>query len=83
MQYTERSDRFCAGLAEGRVGILIDGLPLGYLAPGRAGGFPPAPQDKSESWLLASALTLLRYLCMLGTCFCPPSMWPWSPSTRR
>ncbi len=71
MQYTERSDRFCAGLAEGRVGILIDGLPLGYLAPGVLGDFLQAPQDKSESWLLASALTLLRYLCMLGTLLLP------------
>ena len=69
VQYTERSDRFCAGLAEGRVGILIDGLPLGYLAPGVLGDFLQAPQDKSESWLLASALTLLRYLCMLGTLY--------------
>ena len=71
VQYTERPDRFCAGLAEGRVGILIDGLPLGYLAPGVLGDFLQAPQDKSESWLLASALTLLRYLCMLGTLLLP------------
>ena len=56
---------------EGRVGILIDGLPLGYLAPGVLGDFLQAPQDKSESWLLASALTLLRYLCMLGTLLLP------------
>ena len=70
VQYTERSDRFCAGLAEGRVGILIDGLPLGYLAPGVL-GISSRPQDKSESWLLASALTLLRYLCMLGTLLLP------------
>ena len=34
LQYTERPDRFCGGLAEGRVGLLADGLPLGYLAPG-------------------------------------------------
>ena len=71
VQYTERSDRFCAGLAEGRVGILIDGLPLGYLAPGVLGDFLQAPQDKSESCLPASALTLLRYLCMLGTLLLP------------
>ena len=71
IQYTERPDKFCAGLVEGQVGILIDGLPLGYLAPGVLGDFLQAPQDKSESWLLASALTLLRYLCMLGTLLLP------------
>ena len=71
LQYTERSDRFCAGLAEGRVGILIDGLPLGYLAPGVLGDFLRAPQDKSESWMLATVLTLLRYTCMLLTLLLP------------
>ena len=71
VQYTERSDRFCAGLCEGRVGLLIDGIPLGYLTPSVLGNFLQAPQDKSNSWLLATALTLLRYGCMLLTLFLP------------
>ena len=71
IQYTERSDRFCAGLAEGRVGVLIDGLPLGYLVPGVLGDFLRAPQDKSNSWMLASFLVLLRYLCLLATLLLP------------
>jgi len=33
LQYTERADKFCQGLLAGRVGLLVDGLPLGYLAP--------------------------------------------------
>ena len=71
VQYTERSDRFCAGLCEGRVGLLIDGVPLGYLTPAVLGNFLQAPQDKSSSWLLATTLTLLRYACMLITLFLP------------
>ena len=71
VQYTERSDRFCAGLCEGRVGLLIDGVPLGYLTPAVLGNFLQAPQDKSTSWLLATGLTLLRYGCMLLTLFLP------------
>ena len=71
VQYTERSDRFCAGLCEGRVGLIIDGVPLGYLTPAVLGNFLQAPQDKSTSWLLATALTLLRYGCMLLTLFLP------------
>ena len=71
VQYTERSDRFCAGLSEGRVGMLIDGIPLGYLTPAVLGNFLQAPQDKSSSWLLATTLTLLRYACMLLTLFLP------------
>lgn len=35
LQYTERADKFCQGLLAGRVGLLVDGLPLGYLGPGR------------------------------------------------
>ena len=71
IQYTERPDRFCAGLAEGRVGILMEGIPLGYLAPGVIGDFLRAPQDKSENWVLASVLTVLRCLCLLVTLYLP------------
>ncbi len=71
IQYTERPDRFCAGLAEGRVGVLVDGLPLGYLAPGVVGDFLRAAQDKSSNWMLASVLTVLRYTCLLLTLILP------------
>ncbi len=71
IQYTERPDRFCAGLVEGRVGILIDGLPLGYLAPGTIGTFLRASQDKSNNWMLASVLCVLRYFCMILTLVLP------------
>lgn len=39
LQYTERTDRFVTALLAGRVGILIDGLPLAYLAPVNLGRF--------------------------------------------
>ena len=69
--HTERPDRFCSGLADGRVGILAEGLPLGYLVPGTAEQFLRAPEDKADNWILASALTVLRYLCMLVTLLLP------------
>ena len=71
VQYTQRSDRFCAGLAQGRVGLLIDGIPLGYLAPAVLGNFLQAPQDKASHWLLATVLTVLRYFCMFTTLILP------------
>ena len=71
VMYTERPDRFCYGLAEGRVGILLEGIPLGYLAPGVMGDFLRAPQDRSENWMLASVLTVLRWLCLLTTLYLP------------
>lgn len=71
MQYTERPDRFTAGLVEGRAGILIDGLPLGYLVPASLSNFLRASQDKSNNWMLATVLTILRYFCMFITLFLP------------
>lgn len=68
---TERPDRFCSGLVEGRVGILIDGIPLGYLVPGTIGQFFKTSQDKSDNWVVACALSVLRYVCMLVTLFLP------------
>ncbi len=71
VDYTQRPDRFCAGLAEGRVGILADGIPLGYLAPGTVDRFFKAEQDKTDNWAMATVLTVLRYVCMLVTLFLP------------
>ena len=68
---TERPDRFCAGLMEGRVGLLAEGVPLGYLAPGTVGQFFSTSQDRSDNWMVASCLAVLRYLCVLITLFLP------------
>ncbi len=68
---TERPDRFCQGLMEGRVGILAEGLPFGYLAPGTVGQFFTTSQDRSNHWMVASCLAVLRYICVLVTLFLP------------
>lgn len=69
--YTERPDRFCSGLAEGRVGVLVDGMPMGWLLPGTLDQFFRTGQDKTSNWMVASILSVLRYLCMLLTLFLP------------
>lgn len=69
--YTQRPDRFCAGLAEGRVGVIADGIPLGYLMPGTVGQFFRTGQDRSQNWVVASCLSVLRYVCMLTSLFLP------------
>ena len=69
--FTERPDRFCGGLLDGRVGLLIDGLPMGCLLPGDIAQFLQAPQDKSGNYLMASVLTLIRYGCMAVTLLLP------------
>lgn len=71
LSYSERPDRFCAGLAEGRVGVIVDGIPLGYLLPGTVHEFFKTGQDRSQNWVAASCVSVLRYLCMLVSLFLP------------
>jgi hypothetical protein len=69
--FTERPDRLCSGLMEGRAAILIDGLPCGYLVPGNIAQFLRTPQDKNYNYVTASALSVIRWLCLLITLFLP------------
>lgn len=71
IQYTERADKFCAGLLEGRVGLLVDGLPLGYLAPADLGYLMESPEDWSRDYLSASCLRVLRYGALLLSLLLP------------
>lgn len=65
LQYTERSDRFCQGVLDGRVGLLVDGLPLGYLAPADLMYLMESPEDRGRDYIGASAVRILRYLALL------------------
>lgn len=65
LQYTERSDRFSQGLLDGRVGLLVDGLPLGYLAPADLMYLMESPEDRGRDYIGASAVRILRYLALL------------------
>jgi len=71
LSFTQRPDRFCAGLLEGRVGVLADGIPQGYLLPGTVDQFLRAGQDRAQNWIAASFLSVLRYTCMLLSLFLP------------
>ena len=59
LQYTERTDRFCQGILNGQVGLLIDGLPLGYLAPVDIGGMMESQEDRSIDYISASCIRVL------------------------
>ena len=65
MQYTERTDRFCQGILDGRVGLLVDGLPLGYLAPADLMYLMESPEDRGRDFVGASAVRILRYWALL------------------
>ncbi|MGM9668693.1 MAG: spore germination protein [Faecousia sp.] len=71
MQYTERADKFCQGLLAGRVGLLVDGLPLGYLAPADLGYLMESPEDRGMDFISASCIRVLRYGALLLSLLLP------------
>lgn len=71
MQYTERADRFCQGLLDGRVGVLVDGLPLGYLAPAGLMYLMESPEDEGRDYIGATGIRILRYLALAASLLLP------------
>lgn len=69
--YTQRPDRFCEGLAAGYVGVIADGIPQGYLLPATLGGQMRTGQERSQHWMVASSVLLLRYACLLLSLLLP------------
>lgn len=71
LQYTERPDRFCQGLLDGRVGLIVDGLPLAYLAPATLGYLMESPEDRNRDYISASCVRVLRYGALLLSLLLP------------
>ena len=71
LQYTERPDRFSQALLDGRVGLMVDGLPLGYMAPANIGYLMESPEDRSRDFISASCVRVLRYTALLTSLLLP------------
>lgn len=71
LQYTERTDRFCQGLLMGKIGLFVDGIPLGYLAPVDLGSLMQSPEDWGKDYVSASCIRILRYGAMLLSLLLP------------
>lgn len=71
LQYTERSDRFCQGLLDGRIGLIVDGLPLAYLLPVDIGYLMESMEDRSRDYISASCVRILRYIALLTSLMLP------------
>lgn len=59
--YTERSDKCCRNILDGRVAVIIDGLPSVYIVPATFHLFFKAPEDYSNNYITASAIIAMRY----------------------
>ena len=71
LPYTQRPDRFCQALLEGRVGLMADGLPFAWMLPGTIDQFFKTGQDRAFHWMTASMLNLVRWACAVLTVLVP------------
>ena len=60
---TERPDKFCSNIMEGKIGIIIDGFPTAIIIPAVLNMYFQAPDDYSNNYAVASFVRILRYLC--------------------
>lgn len=69
--HTERPDTFAMHLLDGRIGILVDGLPVGFLLPADLAAFMRVPEDSAMHFAVASMLTLLRWIALAVSLLLP------------
>jgi len=68
---TERSDKFCQNILDGKAGLLIEGIPSAYIIPASFSMFLQAPEDDSTNYVMASVIRMLRYGAYLGSLLIP------------
>ncbi|MCL2774009.1 MAG: spore germination protein [Oscillospiraceae bacterium] len=60
---TERPDKFCSNIMEGKIGIIIDGLPTTIIIPAVLNMYYQATDDYSNNYSVATFIRIIRYLC--------------------
>lgn len=71
LAHTERPDRFSMYLMDGRVGLLIDGIPVGLILPVTFAEFMKVTGDSNEHYLVTTSVTLIRYLALILSALLP------------
>jgi hypothetical protein len=71
IMYTQRPDRASANLSEGRIAVIVDGIPFVYFLPCQLAMLMQSPEDYANHFLVSSSLRLIRYLSMIVTLFLP------------
>lgn len=69
--HTERPDRFAMYLLDGRIGILVDGLPVGFVLPVTLAEFMKVTGDSSNHFLVVSFLSVLRWTALFISVLLP------------
>lgn len=71
VQHTERPDKVCAGLLQGKVAILLDGTPFVLVVPVTLGTLLHSPEDYYERWIIGTLLRILRFGAAFIALFLP------------
>ena len=69
--HTERPDKFASLLLQGRVGLIVEGIPVGFLAPAFLPEFLKTTEDASQHYWAASAIRALRWVSLVMTLLLP------------
>lgn len=71
IMYTQRPDRVAANLSDGRVALVVDGIPFAYLLPCQLPMLMQSPDDYANHFFIGSSLRIIRYMSMIVTLFLP------------
>lgn len=69
--HTERPDKFASLLLEGRVGVIVEGIPVGFVAPAFLPEFLKTTEDASQHFWAASFIRALRWISLVMTLLLP------------
>lgn len=68
---TERPDKTVSHIMEGRVAILVDGVPFSSIVPVTATAFVHSPEDSFLKWPYGTTIRFLRFLAIICAFFLP------------
>jgi hypothetical protein len=71
IMYSQRPDRISANLSDGRVALVVDGIPFVYLLPCQLAMLMQSPEDYANHFFIGSSLRVLRYVTMVLTLILP------------
>lgn len=72
MLLTERPDRFCDGLLNGKIGIIVEGSSMAILCPYSFVEFFHSREEQNLRWQLATFIRLLRFSAVFLSIFLTP-----------
>ncbi|MEI4768145.1 spore germination protein [Psychrobacillus sp. FJAT-51614] len=72
MLLTERPDRFCDGLLNGKLGIIVNGSSMAILCPYAFVEFFQSREDQNLRWFLATFIRILRFSAVFLSVYLTP-----------